>query len=88
MDRFLWSVVKKGLRRGILGNSPLWTLIGLSALAMRFLKRSRNQVVFSEKLALGEELVILHRPRGSDSTVASARGRIGFRKRQVPLAEQ
>ncbi len=96
MDRILRLLVNRGLRRGLLGNSPLWTLIGLAALALRLLKRSRNRLVFSEKIQPGEEITIVHRPatsrarRGSvvmssQPPPAPRRARMpGRRSRQLP----
>ena len=58
-------LVRQGLRRGLLGGENLWLVVGGGALALRFavrVMRKREEVVFSEKLALGETLVITHRP--------------------------
>lgn len=58
-------LVRKGLRRGLLGGETLWLVLGGGALALQLtlrVMRKKDDVVFSEKLGLGETLVITHRP--------------------------
>jgi hypothetical protein len=58
-------LVRNGLRRGLLGGEPLWLAIGGGALAVQVVlrvMRRQPRVVFSEKLEIGESLVIEHRP--------------------------
>lgn len=60
MVRFL---LRRGLRKGLLGGSRLWTVLGTLGLAMRlFRKLTRNEpeVAFCEPLAPGQRLLISH----------------------------
>jgi hypothetical protein len=61
-------LVRKGLRRGLVGGETLWLVLGGSALALRLglrVIRKRDEVVFSEKLGIGESIIITHRsPEG------------------------
>lgn len=68
--RFL---LRTAFRRGVVGGSSFWTVVGTLALAMRLLRkltRSEPEVVYREALGPGESLVITH-PR----TARTARGR-------------
>jgi hypothetical protein len=60
-----WAV-RKGLRRGVLGGETPWLVLGAVALiiqlALKVLKK-QPEVVFSEKLGKGEQLIITHRDR-------------------------
>lgn len=54
-------VLRRALRRGLLGGSPLWTVVATLALAVKLLRRvtrSRPEVVYREPLGPGESLVI------------------------------
>jgi hypothetical protein len=65
MKRALDYLVRKGLRRGLLGGETLWLVLGGGALALQLalrVWRKTEEVVFSEKLGLGEQLIITHRP--------------------------
>jgi len=56
-------LVRKGLRRGLVGGETLWLVLGGAALALRLaarVLRKKEEVVFSEKLALGERILISH----------------------------
>jgi hypothetical protein len=60
-----WAV-RKGLRRGVLEGETPWLVLGavalLAQLSLKVLKR-RPEVVFSEKLGPGEQLIITHHDR-------------------------
>lgn len=65
MEALLRWALRRGLRRGLLGGERAWLVVGaLAMLARMGLKafRKRPELVFSEKLGLGEELIITHRP--------------------------
>jgi hypothetical protein len=68
MKSLLAWAVGRGWRRGLLGGERLWLVVGAAALLVQWgLKalRTEHQVVFSEKLGIGEQLIITHRaPRG------------------------
>ena len=58
-------LVRKGLRRGLMGGETLWLVLGGGALALRLalrVMRKRDEVVFSEKLGIGKSIIITHRP--------------------------
>lgn len=58
MLRFL---ARTGFRRGFLGGSRAWTMIGAVAVGMRLLKRltaSEPEVVFSQPIRPGEKLLV------------------------------
>lgn len=68
MKRLLSWAVSRGWRRGLLGGEKGWLVVGAAALlvqwGLRALRRE-PEVVFSEKLGLGEQLIITHRaPKG------------------------
>ncbi len=66
MGRLLSWAVRKGLRRGLLGGETPWLVVGavalMAQLALKVLNR-QPEVVFSEKLGEGEQLIITHRAR-------------------------
>ena len=60
MLRFL---LRQGFQRGVLGGSRRWLMLGGVALGVKVLRKlsgSEPEVVYSEKLAPGESLVIAH----------------------------
>jgi len=62
-------LVYRGLRRGLLGGQRTWLVLGGAALVTRLVVRvfaKEHEVVFSEKLAAGERVVITHRQRSGD----------------------
>lgn len=66
MKGLLSWAVRKGLRRGVLGGETPWLVLGALALLAQFgLKvwKKQPEVVFSEKLGPGEQLIITHRDR-------------------------
>lgn len=57
-----WASIN-GLRRGLLGGSPFWLVVGALVGALRLIRRltgSGPQVVYREELAPGQSLVISH----------------------------
>lgn len=65
MDRLLRWAFGRGVRRGLLGGDRMWLVIGAAALLARLGRRAfrkHPELVFSEKLGLGEHLIITHRP--------------------------
>lgn len=55
--------MRQGFRRGVLQGSRPWLVVGGVALGMKVLRKlsgSEPEVVYSEKLAPGESLVIAH----------------------------
>lgn len=61
----LQYLVRNGIRRGLLGGERRWLVLGASALALQTVikvVRKRPKVVFSEKLGVGESLVLEHQP--------------------------
>lgn len=64
MKSLLAWAIGRGWRRGLLGGERLWLVVGAAALVLQWgLKafRKGDEVVFSEKLGLGEQLIITHR---------------------------
>jgi hypothetical protein len=60
MLRFL---LRRGLQRGVLGGERRWLVLGGIALGVKVLRRlagNEPEVVYSEKLAPGEALVVAH----------------------------
>ena len=58
-----WAI-GRGWRRGLVGGERIWLFVGAAALLLQWgLKalRKGDEVVFSEKLGLGEQLIITHR---------------------------
>ena len=63
MKLLMRQLLRSGWRRGMLGGSRPWLIIGGVALAVRLLQRvaaSDVKVVFSEELQPGEAFVIGH----------------------------
>ena len=55
--------MRQGFRRGVLQGSRPWLVVGGVAVGMKVLRKlsgSEPEVVYSEKLAPGESLVIAH----------------------------
>ena len=63
MEALLRVLLRNGVRRGIMGNSRVWTVVAVFAGAMRlkqWLNRRDTNIVYSEELQPGETLVIAH----------------------------
>jgi hypothetical protein len=66
MKALLSYLVNKGLRRGLLGGETTWLVLGSGALVVQLALRAvrkKPEVVFIEKLPLGEQLIITHHSR-------------------------
>jgi hypothetical protein len=65
MSALVGWLLRQAWRRGVLGGSRLWIVLGAAALLGRYgrraLKRSED-VVYSERLFPGQKLVISHEP--------------------------
>ena len=59
-------IVRRGLRRGLLEGNYLWLAIALAVWVARLLVKPEEPIVRREELALGETLIITHRPPRSD----------------------
>ncbi|MGH9180852.1 MAG: hypothetical protein ACRD0Q_04145 [Acidimicrobiales bacterium] len=60
-------LVRTGFRKGFLGGSRAWTVVGGAALGLRALRRlaaRTPKVVYCEELAAGQSLVITAEPPG------------------------
>jgi len=56
-------LMRNGFRKGILGSSRFWLVLFGIASILRLIERinsRENEVVFSQKLEVGESLVIAH----------------------------
>ena len=63
MQRLLRLLLRNGLRKGLLGGSRPWLVLGGVAAGLRVLRwiaGSEPEVVYSEKLEPGETVVIAH----------------------------
>jgi hypothetical protein len=63
MQRVMRWALRNGLRKGFLGGSRPWLIVGGIAVGMRVLRKiagSEPVVVYSEKLEAGESVVIAH----------------------------
>jgi hypothetical protein len=60
IDRLTDRLVRKGLREGLLGGSGQWLAVGAVAWLVRFLRRKPQRRVVTEKLKLGETIVVTH----------------------------
>ncbi len=63
MVKFL---MRTGMRKGVMGGSRVWLVLGGVGLAMRVLKKlsgSEPEVVYSEELPVGTAVVIANEPR-------------------------
>jgi hypothetical protein len=64
MKSLLAWAIGRGWRRGLVGGERIWLVVGAAALLLQWgLKalRKEPEMVFSEKLGLGEQLIITHR---------------------------
>jgi hypothetical protein len=63
IDRLLRTLLRNGVRKGLMGNSRTWTVVAVFAGALRlkqWLNRRESTVVYREELQPGETLVIAH----------------------------
>ena len=63
MVRFL---MRTGMRKGVMGGSQVWLVLGGVGLLMRVLKKlsgNEPEVVYSEELPVGTAIVIANEPR-------------------------
>jgi len=61
----LRALARAGVRRGLLGGSRAWTVLGGAAVALRLWRRltARDEkVVFRQELAPGESLLVSSQP--------------------------
>lgn len=64
MDSLLRALLRRGVRRGLFGGERLWLVVGAAALLARMGRRAFRhppELVFSEKMGVGERLLITHR---------------------------
>lgn len=63
MVKFL---MRTGMRKGVMGGSQVWLVLGGVGLLMRVLKKlsgNEPEVVYSEELPVGTAIVIANEPR-------------------------
>ncbi len=64
MKSLLAWAIGRGWRRGLVGGERIWLVVGAAALLLQWglrALRKEPELVFSEKLGLGEQLIITHR---------------------------
>ncbi len=62
LDRLVRRLIRRSIRLGVVEGSLLWIVVGAGALVLRLLFRPEAPKVHRERLALGETLVVTHRP--------------------------
>ncbi len=62
LDRWARQLVRRGLRSGLIEGSNVWLSIGAVAWLFRLLSRRPPAVVTTERLRLGESVVVSHVP--------------------------
>lgn len=65
-ERLLRLLAGQGRRRGLMGGNRVWLAIWLGAAVVRRVRRSEAKVVYSERLAPGQALVVVNGPAGVD----------------------
>lgn len=60
LDRFARRLVRDGLRRGVFEGNDLWLALGALALLYRVLSKKDPPLRATERLALGESIVVAH----------------------------
>jgi hypothetical protein len=59
-------LLRNGLRKGVLGGSRLWLVLGGAGLLVRVLQKlggSEAEVVYCEELPVGQAIVVANEPR-------------------------
>jgi hypothetical protein len=74
IERITNSLVRRGLRRGLLEGSNLWLALGAVAFVVRFISRPEEPKLVSERLALGESIVVTHLPAPASGRKAGKKG--------------
>ncbi len=65
VERGLSYLIKRAFREGLLGGSRGWAIVGVVAVAVRWIRRSNKPViVYSTELSRGQTLVISQRSPG------------------------
>jgi hypothetical protein len=62
IDRLTRRALRDGVLRGLFGGSDLWLAVGALGLLVKVLTRKDTPRVVTERLALGESLVVTHLP--------------------------
>jgi hypothetical protein len=81
LDRWARQLIRRGIRSGLIEGSNLWLSIGAIAWLLRFLSRRQAPEVSTERLRLGESVVVTHVP-------APPRSRRAKKKAARKLAKQ
>ena len=59
-ERLTRSLVRKGVREGLLGGNGRWLAVGAIAWLVRFLRSKPRPRVVTERLKLGESILVTH----------------------------
>jgi|HubBroStandDraft_1064217.scaffolds.fasta_scaffold61325_3 hypothetical protein len=62
LDRLARRLVRNGVRRGVVEGNDLWLALGALALLYRVLSKKDAPLRATERLALGESIVVTHVP--------------------------
>jgi hypothetical protein len=62
LDRLVRRVLRRSFRLGVLEGSVVWLAAGAAALVFRLMFKPESPHVHRERLAVGETLVVTHRP--------------------------
>lgn len=81
LDRWARQLIRRGVKSGLIEGSNLWLSVGAIAWLARFLLRRPAPEVTTERLRLGESVVVSHVP-------APPRSRRAKRKAARKIAEQ
>lgn len=61
-ERTTRTLVRRGIRDGLIGGNGRWLAVGAAAWLVRLLRRKPDRSVVVEKLRMGESIVVTHRP--------------------------
>jgi hypothetical protein len=75
IERITNYLVRRGFRRGLVEGSNIWLALGAVAFLVRFISRPEQPKVVSERLALGESIVVTHLPAPSNGRRARNQAR-------------